>query len=177
MCLFLSQEPLPEFLAAIEGMLSSPGPDARAYTQGQEHAFLLIDAVRVAKRVVDSDELALICARAATGSNRTRPVTTSASAAVNAGTSPGGTSSPPSAGTTSSGPPHRVATTMRPEATASAGIIGSLPPAVMILVSLTTPAYMARLFTDPRGQFMLLIAVAMMAFGVFVMKKMISFKF
>jgi len=63
------------------------------------------------------------------------------------------------------------------EATASAGIIGSLPPAVMVLVSLTTPAYMARLFTDPRGQFMLLIAVTMMAFGVFVMKKMIAFKF
>ena len=63
------------------------------------------------------------------------------------------------------------------EATASAGIIGSLPPAVMILVSLTTPAYMARLFTDPRGQFMLLIAVSMMAFGIFVMKKMIAFKF
>jgi tight adherence protein B len=63
------------------------------------------------------------------------------------------------------------------EATASAGIIGSLPPAVMILVSLTTPAYMAKLFTDPRGQFMLLVAVVMMAFGVFVMKKMISFKF
>ena len=63
------------------------------------------------------------------------------------------------------------------EATASAGIIGSLPPAVMILVSLTTPAYMARLFTDPRGQFMLLIAITMMAFGVFVMKKMIAFKF
>lgn len=63
------------------------------------------------------------------------------------------------------------------EATASAGIIGSLPPAVMVLVSITTPAYMARLFTDPRGQFMLLIAVAMMSFGVFVMKKMISFKF
>jgi tight adherence protein B len=63
------------------------------------------------------------------------------------------------------------------EATASAGIIGSLPPAVMILVSITTPAYMAKLFTDPRGQFMLLIAMTMMAFGVFVMKKMISFKF
>ncbi|HEY0101840.1 MAG TPA: type II secretion system F family protein [Brevundimonas sp.] len=63
------------------------------------------------------------------------------------------------------------------EATASAGIIGSLPPAVMILVSLTTPAYMAKLFIDPRGQFMLFVAVAMMAFGVFVMKKMISFKF
>lgn len=63
------------------------------------------------------------------------------------------------------------------EATASAGIIGSLPPAVMILVSVTTPAYMAKLFTDPRGQFMLLIAVLMMSFGVFVMKRMISFKF
>lgn len=63
------------------------------------------------------------------------------------------------------------------EATASAGIIGSLPPVVMILVSLTTPAYMGKLFTDPRGQFMLLIAVLMMALGVFVMKRMISFKF
>lgn len=63
------------------------------------------------------------------------------------------------------------------EATASAGIIGSLPPAVMILVSLTTPAYMASLFTDPRGQFMLLVAGSMMALGIFVMKKMIAFKF
>ena len=63
------------------------------------------------------------------------------------------------------------------EATASAGIIGSLPPAVMILVTLTTPAYMMLLFTDPRGQFMLVVAVAMMSFGIFVMKKMISFKF
>ncbi|MBI2261760.1 MAG: type II secretion system F family protein [Caulobacterales bacterium] len=63
------------------------------------------------------------------------------------------------------------------EATASAGIIGSLPPAVMALVSVTTPAYMGKLFTDPRGQFMLLIAVMMMSLGVFVMKRMISFKF
>src|SRR5690606_22148531 len=63
------------------------------------------------------------------------------------------------------------------EAIASAGIIGSLPPAVMILVSLTTPAYMATLFTEPRGQFMLIVAVLLMALGVFVTKKMISFKF
>ena len=63
------------------------------------------------------------------------------------------------------------------EATASAGIIGALPPAVMILVSITTPEYMGKLFTEPRGQFMLLIAVLMMALGVFVMKRMISFKF
>jgi len=63
------------------------------------------------------------------------------------------------------------------EATASAGIIGSLPPAVMILVTMTTPAYMMVLFTDPRGQFMLFVAAAMMGLGVFVMKKMIAFKF
>ena len=63
------------------------------------------------------------------------------------------------------------------EATASAGIIGSQPPAVMILVTLTTPAYMMLMFTDPRGQFMLLVAAAMMGFGIFVMKKMIAFKF
>jgi tight adherence protein B len=33
------------------------------------------------------------------------------------------------------------------------------------------------MFTDPRGQFMLLVAGFMMGFGVFVMKKMIAFKF
>jgi len=63
------------------------------------------------------------------------------------------------------------------EALASAAIIGCLPPGVMIMVTLTTPAYMMLLFTDPRGQFMLLGAALWMATGIFVMKKMISFKF
>jgi tight adherence protein B len=63
------------------------------------------------------------------------------------------------------------------EAMASAGIIGSLPPVVMGLVFLTTPAYMMLLFTDPRGQVMLLGAALWMSCGVFVMKKMIAFKF
>lgn len=63
------------------------------------------------------------------------------------------------------------------EAMASAGIIGSLPPVVMGLVFLTTPAYMMLLFTDPRGQVMLLGAGLWMSCGVFVMKKMIAFKF
>lgn len=62
------------------------------------------------------------------------------------------------------------------EATASAMIIGSLPPAVMILVSITTPSYMALLFTDPRGNLMLLGGAIWMATGIFVMKRMISFK-
>ena len=63
------------------------------------------------------------------------------------------------------------------EAMASAGIIGSLPPVVMILISFTAPAYMMKLFTDPRGQMMLLCAGLWMAIGVFVMKKMVAFKF
>lgn len=62
------------------------------------------------------------------------------------------------------------------EATASAGIIGSLPPGVMLIVSVTTPSYMEVMFTDPRGHLMLLGGVMWMACGVFVMKKMISFK-
>ena len=62
------------------------------------------------------------------------------------------------------------------EAVASAIIIGSLPPGVVALISITSPAYMAPLFTDPRGHVMLMIGGAMMAFGIFVMKKMINFK-
>lgn len=63
------------------------------------------------------------------------------------------------------------------EAMASAGIIGSLPIIVMGLVFITTPAYIMLLFTDPRGQVMLLGAGIWMSCGVFVMKRMISFKF
>ena len=66
---------------------------------------------------------------------------------------------------------------MSSEAIASAGIIGSLPPVVMILVMLASPAYMMLLFTDMRGQVMLLGAAVWMSCGVFMMKRMISFKF
>ena len=63
------------------------------------------------------------------------------------------------------------------EAPASAGIIGSLPPAVMAMVMVTTPAYMMLMFTDMRGQIMLMGSALWMAAGIFTMKKMISFKF
>nr|WP_312444501.1 type II secretion system F family protein [Brevundimonas naejangsanensis] len=66
---------------------------------------------------------------------------------------------------------------MSSEAVASAAIIGSLPPVVMIMVTLTSPSYMKLLFTDVRGHVMLLGAVLWMATGVFVMKRMINFKF
>ena len=66
---------------------------------------------------------------------------------------------------------------MSSEAIASAGIIGSLPPVVMILVMISSPAYMMLLFTDMRGQAMLLGAALWMGCGIFMMKRMISFKF
>ncbi|THD59030.1 MAG: type II secretion system F family protein [Bradyrhizobium sp.] len=66
---------------------------------------------------------------------------------------------------------------MSMEAKASAGIIGSLPPIVMLLVYLSTPDYIALLWTHPTGQLMLCGCVIWMSIGIFVMKKMINFDF
>jgi tight adherence protein B len=66
---------------------------------------------------------------------------------------------------------------MSMEAKASAGIIGSLPPIVMLLVYLSTPDYISLLWTHPTGQLMLCGCVVWMSIGVFVMKKMINFDF
>jgi tight adherence protein B len=63
------------------------------------------------------------------------------------------------------------------EAIASSFIIGSLPPGVVTLISVTSPKYMAPMFTDPRGHLMLIGAVIWMSLGIFVMRKMINFKF
>ncbi len=66
---------------------------------------------------------------------------------------------------------------MSMEAKASAGIIGSLPPIVMLLVWMSTPDYIALLWTTPMGQFMVVCCVGWMTCGVLVMKKMINFDF
>jgi tight adherence protein B len=66
---------------------------------------------------------------------------------------------------------------MSMEAKASAGIIGSLPPIVMILVYLSTPDYISLLWTNPTGQLMLVGCVVWMSVGIMVMKKMINFDF
>ncbi|MGZ5876690.1 MAG: type II secretion system F family protein [Bradyrhizobium sp.] len=66
---------------------------------------------------------------------------------------------------------------MSMEAKASAAIIGSLPPIVMLLVYLSTPAYISLLWTHPTGQLMLVGCVVWMSIGIFVMKKMINFDF
>ena len=66
---------------------------------------------------------------------------------------------------------------MSQEAKASAGIIGSLPIAVMILVSLTSKDYITLLFTEPLGHLMLAGSACWMTCGVLVMRKMINFDF
>jgi tight adherence protein B len=66
---------------------------------------------------------------------------------------------------------------MSMEAKASASIIGSLPPIVMLLVYMSTPEYIALLWTHPTGQLMLVACGTWMAIGILVMKKMINFDF
>ena len=63
------------------------------------------------------------------------------------------------------------------EATASAMIIGCLPPGVITLITLASPAYMAVMFQDPRGHLMLLGGAIWMSLGIFVMRRMINFKY
>jgi tight adherence protein B len=66
---------------------------------------------------------------------------------------------------------------MSMEAKASAGIIGALPPLVMLLVYLSSPDYISLLWTHPMGQLMLVGSAIWMSLGIFVMKRMINFDF
>lgn len=66
---------------------------------------------------------------------------------------------------------------MSQEAKASAGIIGSLPIAVMLLVYISSPQYISLLFTAQMGHLMLAASAAWMFIGIMVMKKMINFDF
>ncbi len=65
---------------------------------------------------------------------------------------------------------------MSSEAKASAGIIGSLPIVVAILVSLVSPKYLLPLFTTPIGNVCLGVGVVMLAAGIFVMNRMVQFE-
>jgi tight adherence protein B len=66
---------------------------------------------------------------------------------------------------------------MSGEAVASAFIIGSLPPGIIILMKVMSPRYLDPLFEDPRGHAILMFAAVWMGMGIFVMRKMINFKF
>lgn len=66
---------------------------------------------------------------------------------------------------------------MSSEARTGAVIIGSMPPGVMLLVYVTTPSYMAPMFSTEIGNALLLGCVVWMGIGTLVMKKMIAMKF
>jgi len=66
---------------------------------------------------------------------------------------------------------------MSSEAKASAGIIGSLPFVVAILVSITSPTYLLPLVQTTTGQMWLGIAAVMLTTGIMVMRKMVAFDF
>jgi len=66
---------------------------------------------------------------------------------------------------------------MSMEAKASAGIIGALPPAVMMMVYVMSPDYISLLWTHPTGRLMMAGCVVWMTMGILVMKKMINFDF
>jgi tight adherence protein B len=66
---------------------------------------------------------------------------------------------------------------MSQEAKASAAIIGALPVIVMVLVYITSPAYIMLLFITQIGNVILGCAAIWMALGVIVMRKMINFDY
>jgi tight adherence protein B len=66
---------------------------------------------------------------------------------------------------------------MSMEAKASGAIIAALPFVVMILVYLSSPAYISLLWTTNLGNLLLAGSAVWMSMGVFVMRKMINFDF
>ncbi len=63
------------------------------------------------------------------------------------------------------------------EAKSSAGVLASLPPGVMMMVSVSSPEYIQPLFTTSAGNMFILAGLFWMAVGCLVMRKMINFKF
>lgn len=63
------------------------------------------------------------------------------------------------------------------EAKASAMILGCLPPGVMLMVNMSSPEYIAPLFTTRTGNIFVFAGLFWMSLGILVMRKMINFKF
>ncbi|WP_274423643.1 type II secretion system F family protein [Chelativorans sp. YIM 93263] len=62
------------------------------------------------------------------------------------------------------------------EAKASAAIIGALPVIVAVLVYITSPGYIAPLFTTSTGHLILAVSAMWMCMGIFVMRQMMNFE-
>jgi len=65
---------------------------------------------------------------------------------------------------------------MASETRATTMILGGLPVVVIILLTLTSPAYLAPLYNDVRGFLLDALAVGMLGTGIFVMTKMAKFE-
>ncbi len=65
---------------------------------------------------------------------------------------------------------------MAAEARASTMILGSLPMFVVAVMSFTSPAYIAPLYTDVRGMLLVGLAILMLATGIGIMVKMARFE-
>jgi tight adherence protein B len=63
------------------------------------------------------------------------------------------------------------------EAKSSAAVLASLPPGVMLMVTMSAPEYINPLFYTRSGNMFILIGLFWMAMGCLVMRKMINFKF
>ena len=66
---------------------------------------------------------------------------------------------------------------MSAEAKAGAMVLGSLPPAVAVMISFLSPKYLVPLFYTTMGNVIILAGLLWMLMGILVMKKMISFKY
>jgi tight adherence protein B len=65
---------------------------------------------------------------------------------------------------------------MASETRATTMILGGLPVAVILVLSLTSPAYLAPLINDVRGLVLDAIALGMLTTGVVIMNKMAKFE-
>jgi tight adherence protein B len=63
------------------------------------------------------------------------------------------------------------------EALASAMVLGSLPPVVILLIQLSSPGYLVPLFSTATGQMMTVFGIFWMGCGIMLMRKMINFKY
>ena len=63
------------------------------------------------------------------------------------------------------------------EALASAMVLGSLPIIVVTLITLTSPSYLTPMWTTKIGNMFVVFGLFWMACGIFVMRKMINFKY
>lgn len=67
-------------------------------------------------------------------------------------------------------------TALSSEARASAYILGCLPFVMFLLLFLVNNVYIMKLFSDPRGIVMVVVGLAMMSIGGFVMYRMVRFE-